>query len=514
MKTITTSVQRAAARPQARRQSASARTGSRAATIRAVAGAGASRPRAPEAPPDGGALGLAALLVAQGLIGVDATIVNVALPSIAADLDMPAHAVTWIVSAYLITFGSLLLVAGRLGDLFGRVRVLSAGLWVFAAASALCALAPSGGTLIGARFLQGVGAAGMSAVILALIAVLRPDPAARAKAMSGYLFVTVGSSSLALVIGGLLVDWAGWRPIFLVNLPICAAALAAIVRTLPRDAPRAAPGGAVDLAGGLLAVAGAALAVLGTVQAPQFGLGAAQALVPLLAAAGLGVLFVWRERRATAPILPLRLLRVRAFTGGAAVRAILMGALNTAFSFTALLLSRSFGYDTLHVGLAFLPQTLVVAALSVGPTAALVRRTGPLPALLGGFACAAAGLVGLAAATPGTGYLVGVAGPLVLLGLGVGLAMMPALTIIMGAADPSDAGLLSGSSTAAMYVGGSLVLALAGAVATTSASGHPSAAAGQLAGYHAAFLVGAVLCVLGLVVSVAVLRPALRSAQH
>jgi EmrB/QacA subfamily drug resistance transporter len=455
-------------------------------------------------------LALLSVLLAQALIAIDATIVNVALPSIGRDFHMGQTSLSWVVSAYLITFGSFLLLAGRLGDLLGRARVLTAGIALFVAASLVCGLSPSGGFLIGARFVQGLGAALTSAVILALITIMRPDPEQRAKAMSSYMLVSIGGGSVALLAGGSLTEFVDWRWIFLINLPVGLASLALIRRYVPRDRGLGLDGG-IDWLGGLLVTASAIALVLAIVEAPTAGILSAETIGLVAGALVLAGAFVMLESRLEKPLLPLRVLRSRSLMAGSAVRALIIGSLYAAFFFGALLFQRILGFGTFEVGLAFLPQTVVVAALSLGLTGRLVKAIGPLRTLLAGLAATAAGLALFAIAGPDTSYAPTLLLGCMLLGLGVGLAIMPVLTIVMADAEPSEAGLVSGLTTASMYLGGSLMLAVLTALATArtnAVSGHAATpdAADLTSGYALAFWVAVGLLGVAALVAVAFLR--------
>jgi EmrB/QacA subfamily drug resistance transporter len=454
---------------------------------------------------------LIAVLMAQLMIVLDATIVNVALPAIQLDLHFAQSSLTWVVNAYLITFGSFLLVAGRLGDLVGRRRVLLAGLVVFTAASALCGFAQDGTMLVAARFVQGVGAALASAVILAIIATEFPEPHERAKAMSTYMFVSVGGGSLGLLAGGVLTEAIDWHWIFFVNLPIGALTTAAVL-ALVAERPGLGLDKGVDVLGALLVTAAMALGVYAIVDAPYQGWTSPHTLGFGVGAIALLGAFVALEARLANPILPLRLLRLRSLAGSSAVRAMLGVGMYGSFFLGALYLEQVRGYGTVRTGLAFLPWTLVVAALSVGPTAALVRRFGAGRPLLAGLVIMAAGLLLLSQTPAGGSYFPTVFVAFVLMGLGAGTAFLPLLTIAMADVPPRDAGVASALINVSLYISGAVGLAALGAIATDRThaltAGGATGAQALLAGYHLAFVVAAACVAACVAVALVVLRAA------
>jgi EmrB/QacA subfamily drug resistance transporter len=452
---------------------------------------------------------LVAVLLAQLMIVLDATIVNVALPSIQDDLHFSQSSLTWVVNAYLITFGSFLLVAGRLGDLVGRRRVLLAGLAVFTVASALCGLAQDSTMLVAARFVQGLGGALASAVVLAILATEFPEPVERAKAISSFTFVSVAGGSVGLLAGGALTQAIDWHWIFFVNLPIGALTAAAIV-ALVQERPGIGLGKGVDVLGAVMVTVAMALTVLAIVEAPDHGWASVQTLG--FGGAGIALLaaFVALEMRLSNPILPLGLLRLRSLAGSSVVRATLGMGMYGAFFLGALYLEHIRGYGAVRTGAAFLPWTLVVGVLSVGPTAGLVRRFGAGRPLLAGLVIMIAGLLLLSRAGAGDAYFPTVFVPFLLMGLGAGMAFAPLLQIAMADVPAADAGIASALVNVSLYISGALGLAALGALATDhtrSLAAHGSTAADALAaGYHLAFVVAAVCLAVGAVVALVVLR--------
>jgi EmrB/QacA subfamily drug resistance transporter len=457
---------------------------------------------------------LVAVLLAQLMLVLDATIVNVALPAIQTDLDFSQSSLTWVVNAYLITFGSFLLVAGRLGDLVGRRRVLLAGLAIFTAASALCGLAQGSTMLVAARFVQGFGGALSSAVILAIITTEFPDAYERTKAMSLYTFVSVAGGSVGLLAGGALTQAVDWHWIFFVNIPIGILAALAI-RALVEEVPGIGLGRGVDVTGAVMVTVAMALGVYAIVGAPQHGwtsshtLGFGSVSVALLTA------FIALEARLTNPILPLRLLRLRSLAGSSVVRAMMGMGMYGTFFLGALYLERVRGYGSVQTGEAFLPWTLVVAALSAGPTARLVRRYGAGWPLMAGLTLMAVGLVVLSGAGAGEAYFPTVFVAFFLMGLGAGTAFMPLLTIALADVPPSDAGVASGLINVSLYISAALGLAALGAIATdrTQSLADQGWAANHalVAGYQLAFVIAAVCLAACVAVAMVVLNAARRA---
>src|SRR6266576_1545457 len=332
----------------------------------------------------------AALIVvclAQLMIVLDVTIVNVALPAIQHDLHFTQSGLTWVVNAFLITFGSLLLLAGRLGDLVGRKRVFEAGLVTFTVASLLCGIATSEAALIGARFLQGVGAAAQASVILAIIVTEFPEPVARARAMSAYVFVSVAGGSLGLLAGGLLTQALSWHWVFFVNLPIGVATFA-LGRALIRADRGLGLGHGVDWLGALLVTTSLMSAIYAIVEATADGWVSGRVLGVGAAAVLLMAMFLALEARIENPIMPLRILRLRGLVNASLVRGFLVTGMYSTFFLGTLYLEHVRHYSALQTGAAFLPWTLTVAVLSRGITERLVDRFGPLPVLTMGMATA------------------------------------------------------------------------------------------------------------------------------
>ena len=451
---------------------------------------------------------LAVVCLAQLMIVLDTTIVNVALPSIQRELHFDQGNLTWVVNAFLVTFGSFLLLAGRLGDLFGRKRVFLAGVLVFTVASVLCGLAPDQGALIGARFIQGVGAAMQASVILAIIATEFPKAADRARAMSAYVFVAVSGGSLGLLAGGALTQALSWHWIFFVNLPIGALTVVLGRLLIPADA-HSGQRVRVDWVGSALVTGSVMSAIYAIVQASSHGWGSAAVLGFLGLAALLMAAFVALEARIDNPIMPLRILRVPGLVSSSIVRGLLVTGMYSTFFLGTLYLEHVLHYSALDTGLAWMPWTLTVAALSLGVTARLVQRFGALRVLVAGLLMAAGGLMLLTTVGAHTSFFPTVFVAYFVIGLGVGSAFMPLLTIALADVPAADAGLGSGIVNVSQQVSGALGLAVLGTIATNRtnallASHHPLVSS-LLSGYHLAFAIGAMAVLAGVLAALVLL---------
>ena len=346
----------------------------------------------------------AALIVvclAMLMNALDGTVVNVALPRIQESLHFTQAGLAWVIDAYMISFAGLLLMAGRLGDLIGRKRVFVAGLLVFTGASAVCGIAGSEGVLIAARFVQGIGAALSSSVILAIIATEFPDPRERAKAMSAYIFVAVGGGSIGLLAGGALTQALDWHWIFFINLPIGVLALLLGLWLVQENEGIGLAKG-VDALGSLLVTAGLMVGVYAVVKSTSYGWGSAHTLLALAVSLALLVAFALVQARVANPIMPLRILRVRGLASSSAVRGLMFVGMYGCFFIGTLYLEHILRYGAMQTGLAFLPMTLVVAVLSSGVTARLVHRFGARSVAVPAIALATAGLALLSQVGPHT----------------------------------------------------------------------------------------------------------------
>ena len=450
-------------------------------------------------------LSLIILCVGFLLIVIDMTIVNVALPSIQRDLGFSQAGLAWIINAYLIAFAGLLLLAGRLGDLLGRKRVYLAGLGVFVSASIVCGLSFNQPMLIIARFVQGIGGAASSAVILAMVVTLFPEPDERARAFGVFSFIASAGAAVGLLAGGLITQAVSWHWIFFVNVPIGLATALVSARVLTSDAGIGMGKGA-DLMGAFLVTLGLMIAVYAIVESSVYGLGSIHTLGFGALAVALLVAFVIREARAASPILPLRIFKSRRLSAANVVQALMTSAFFGFFFFGSLYLERVLGYGPMAIGLGFLPVAVVMGLFSIRLSARLIGRFGPIKVLVAGQLVIVIALSLLGLGPTHANYVVEMMVPLALLGLGGGLSFPTLALIAMADAGESDAGLASGILNTTGQVGGALGLAVLATVAgahtlalSKSGADPVSALAG---GYHFAWLVGAVtvMVTLGIVV--------------
>jgi EmrB/QacA subfamily drug resistance transporter len=453
------------------------------------------------------------------MIVIDATIVNVALPSIQEDLGFSQSNLAWVVNAYLIAFGGLLLLAGRLGDLIGQRRIFLIGLTIFTAASLLCAVSQTQGMLIGARFVQGVGGALASAVILGMIVTMFPEPREQAKAIGVYGFVASAGGSIGLLAGGALTEAITWHWIFFINIPIGIATALLALRLVEARAGIGLKAGA-DVPGAVLLTGGLMLGVYTILEVNEQGWGSAQTLGLGAVAIALIAAFVARQARIPNPLMPLRLFRSRAVTGANLIQALLVMGMFGMFFLGALYMQKILGYDPLQVGLAFLPATIVMGAMSLRASAPLIMRFGPRTTLIASLAAIGAGLL-LFARTPVDGSFVVDIGPaMILFGLGAGLGFPSLMGLAMSGATASDSGLASGLVNTSVQVGGAIGLAVLATLATERTDGlladGENAASALNAGFHLAYLIGAGLAGVAILLAVTVLRPhrAIAAAEH
>ena len=462
-------------------------------------------------------LALYVLCVGDLMIVLDSTIVNVALPSIRDDLGFSETSLAWVVNAYLLTFGGFLLLGGRLGDLYGHRRLFIIGISLFTAASLACGLSTTQGMLVGARAVQGLGGAIVSAVALSLIMVLFTEPAERAKAMGVFGFVLSGGGTAGVLLGGILTDLFSWHWIFLVNIPIGIGVVIVAMSLLPSERGPAATG-RLDVAGAVTITGALMLAVYAIVNGNDAGWTSAQTLGLLGGAVALLIAFVLIESRVSSPLVRLGLFRLRNVAAANVVGILMAAGLFAMFFFSALYLQLVLGYSPLQVGLAYLPSTIIWGATSLFLSDKAVMRFGIKPPLVGGLLIMTAGVLLFARAPVDGSFVVDILPTMLLQGFGAGIAFNPILLAAMSDVEPQEAGLASGVVNTSFMMGGALGLAILASLATLRTdslldAGHSDLSA-LTGGYHLAFLVGALFASAAAVVGAVLLRPGLPAAAH
>ena len=453
-------------------------------------------------------LALYVLCLGDLMIVLDATIVNVALPSIRADLGFTEESLAWVLNAYLLTFGGFLLLGGRLGDLFGHRRIFLGGIALFTVASLACGLSTSKNMLIGARAVQGLGGAVVSAVALSLLLLLFQEPAERTKAMGFFGFVMAGGGSIGVLLGGVLTDVLSWHWIFLVNIPVGIAVFALCLPLLPGEGKREGARGPIDVAGAVTVTGALIIAVYAIVNGNGNGWLSGETLGLLGAAAILFGVFLTIESRVTAPLVPLRLFRNRNLSVANGVGVLWSAGMFAWFFFAAQYLGLVLGYDPLHVGLAFLPANIIMGAFSLGLSARIVMRFGTRLPIGVGMALVSLGLLLFARAPVNGSFWTDVLPTMIVLGVGVGMAMNPVLIAAMSEVKPSESGLASGIVNTGFMMGGALGLAVLASLAAwrTDSLGSATDPVALNSGYHLAFVVGAVFAGLASALAVVLLR--------
>jgi EmrB/QacA subfamily drug resistance transporter len=454
-------------------------------------------------------LALVVICFGQLMIMLDSTIVNVALPAIQRDLHFTQANLTWVVNGYLIAYGSLLLLAGRAGDLIGRKRVFLAGVAVFTVASGLDGLAFDSTTLIAARLLQGIGGAMSAGVILALIVTGFPKPDERAQAMSIFMFVIAGGGSLGLLAGGTITQLISWHWIFFINLPIGVGTMLLGWWLIEEHEGLGLRRG-FDVVGSLLVSAATVVGIYAIVTAAEMGWTSVHTLGFGAAAIALLATFFVVEARIENPILPLRILHLRSLTGASAARGLVATGMFTTFFFGALYLQHVKGYSAFNTGLAFLPSTLTLAMLSLGISARLMRSFGPRGLLIPGLATITVALLLMASTDQNTAYFPGIFGAYLLFGIGAGMTFMPLTTIMMSEVPATDAGIASGVGNVTMQVGGAFGLAALGTIASdhsrTLVAHGQTVISALTGGYQLGFGIAAACVATGLIIVLVVLR--------
>ena len=448
-------------------------------------------------------LALWVLCLGDLMIVLDTNIVNVALPSIQADLGFSQTALAWVVNAYMLTFGGFLLLSGRLGDLFGNKRVFLVGVVAFTSASIACGLAPNPLFLVVGRAVQGLGGAAVSAVALALIMGLFTDPGERAKAMGVFGFVMSGGGAVGVLLGGMLTEWAGWEWVLFVNVPVGIAAAMIAPRLLPESRTEGARH--FDFAGATSITAGLSLLVYTLVDAESAGWGSTQTIglgaISLALIAG----FYFIERRSKAPLMPFPgIFRIRTITGINVSAVLIAAALFSMFFFISLYMQQVLGFSALEAGLAYLPLAVGII-ITAGASAPLVTRFGFKPVLVMGLFITAAGLVWFSQVDPDGSYVGDILFPSLLAAAGLGFAFVSMTVAAVSGVEAHEAGLASGLINTSQQIGGALGLAILATVANSRTedafTSGSSQAIALTEGFQAAFIVGAGLAIAGAVLA-------------
>ncbi|MFL5859913.1 MAG: MFS transporter [Solirubrobacteraceae bacterium] len=436
------------------------------------------------------------------MIVLDATIVNVALRAIQSDLHFSQSGLAWVVNGYLITFGGLLLLAGRLGDLIGRRRMFLCGLSVFTAASTVCGAALSQETLMAAGFVQGAGGAMTSSVILGMIVTMFNEPREQAKAVGVFAFVASAGGAIGLLVGGVLTQVINWHWIFFVNLPI-GVGTAGLVRRLLESGPGIGLTAGADVAGAVLSTGVVMLTVYAIVKpAPLLG----------VAAGVLAVAFLVRESTAATPLIPLRIFRSRNVSGANLIQALTAAGMFGVFFLGALYVRRVLHYNVLQIGLAFFPVTVLMGTLSVRYTEKLITRFGARPTVRIGIVMIGAAMLWFSRAPHHGSYVIDVLPTMVLLGIGCGVCFPSLMTLARSGATPADAALASALVSMTAQVGGALGLAVLASVASRHAHGSHTLSA-IVGGYHITFLIRAILVLAAMAVALIVLKDPAHTAD-
>jgi EmrB/QacA subfamily drug resistance transporter len=452
------------------------------------------------------------LCVAQFVVVLDASIVNVALPSIGEGLDFSEQNLPWVVNAYVIAFGGFLLLGGRAADLLGRRRVFMTGLLVVAVASLAAGFAANQGQLIAARAAQGLGAAIISPAALSIVTNTFRDGAERNKALGAWGAVAGAGGAAGVLLGGILTDGLGWEWVLWVNVPVAlivaALAPAVVAETRSDSATRY-----FDTAGAVSVTAGLSALVYAIVDATDAGWGSLQTLGMIGVAATLLAAFVAIELRSEAPLVPFRIFRLRTLSGANVVGLLVGGSLFSMFFFITLYMQQVLGYSPIHAGLSYLPLAISIIIAS-GIASQLVTRIGFKPVLAAGMVMIAAALVWFSNVSVGGGFTTDILGPSLLAAAGLGFAFVTTTIAAVAGVREQESGLASGLINTSQQVGGALGLAVLATIANSrtdhlmaQAAGDPSAVPNALTeGFQAAFLGGAVIAVLGLVLTLVLIR--------
>jgi EmrB/QacA subfamily drug resistance transporter len=446
---------------------------------------------------------------AQFMVILDATIVNVALPSIQKDLNFSAGSLQWVINGYTLVFGGFLLLGGRAGDLIGRKRLFLAGVALFTFASLLDGVSQSGGMLIAARALQGLGAALVSPAALSIITTTFADGPERTKALGVWGGIAAGGGAVGLLLGGVLTQALSWQWIFFVNIPIGIAAFLLSARYVPESRAEKRPAG-VDVAGAVSVTAGLSLLVYAIVKAQDYGWGSTTTLGLIAGAVALLAAFVAIERRSKAPLIRLGVFRIRSLASANGVMLLVASGMFAFFFFSSLYVQEILGFSPIEAGLAFLPFTAGIMA-GAGAAQQLIRRFGVRPVAVAGMLLAAGGLALMTRAGANGSYAADLLPGIIPMSIGMGLTFVPITLIGTTNVDNADAGLASGVFNTSQQVGGALGLAVLSTFATNRtadvAATGASKAQAMVDGFHVAFTAGAGLIALGAIVLAVLIRP-------
>ena len=448
-------------------------------------------------------IGLILLCAAQFVVVLDASIVNVALPTIGKALDFTESSLPWVVNAYVLTFGGFLLLGGRLADLLGRRRVFMIGLVLFAIASLAGGLATSSGQLIVARAVQGLGAALLSPAALSIVATTFKDGAERNKALGVWGAVAGSGGAAGVLLGGVLTEYLGWEWVLWVNVPIGIAA-AAIAPTLLAETRDEGEIRHFDVAGAVTITAGLSSLVFALVEANEVGWGSTQTILTLIGSALLLAAFVAIETRSRAPLVPFSIFRVRTITGANVVGLLVGASLFSMFFFISLYMQQVLGYSAIKAGLSYLPLAISIM-LSAGIASALVTKVGFKPILATGMALVAAGLLWFSQISVDGSFLGDILGPSLLAAVGLGFSFVPVTIAAVSGIPDHEQGLASGLINTSQQVGGALGLAILAAV-SSSVTGNSIDPVVLTEGFQDAFLVGAGFAILGLIATLVLIR--------
>ena len=459
-------------------------------------------------------LALALLCAAQFMVVLDASIVNVALPSIGTALDFSQENLSWVVNAYVLTFGGFLLLGGRLADLLGRRAVFVAGLGLFAAASLAAGLATNDTQLIIARAIQGLGGALFSPAALSIITATFRDGADRNKALGAWGAVAGSGGAAGVLLGGVLTDLAGWEWVFWVNVPIGLLAMFLAFRLIP-ESRASEMSRHFDIPGAISVTAGLSLLVYALVDADSSGWGSTKTIMLLIVSAALLTAFIGVERRAPSPLVPGRLIKAATVRGSNIVALLVGASLFSMFFFVSLYMQQVLGFSPLKTGLAYLPLAVTII-ISAGIASQLVTKFGFKPILMVGLAFIAAGLAWFTQVSVGGSFLSDVLGPSILAAIGLGFSFVPVTIGAVAGISRDDAGIASGLINASQQVGGALGLAVLATIANSrtdeamaKAGGDPSALPQALTdGFQSAFLVGSGFAILGLILTAVLIKTA------